>query len=494
MTGDDLSWASAGAIADAIKAKTVSPVEVVDHFIKRVAERNPSLNAVVYMAPEEGRKAAKAAEAAVMAGKALGPLHGVPIAIKDLFDFKPGWTATLGGIRALRDFKPDYLCPFAERIEQRGGAIIVGKTNSPIMGFRGVTDNYLFGPTGNPFDTKRNPGGSSGGSAAAVADGLFPLAEGTDGGGSIRIPSSWCGVYGYKAAFGRLPLWSRPNAFSAETPFIFEGPITRNVRDAALALTALAGYDARDPYSLDEKVDFLGALDRPIKGMRIAYSPDFDVFPVEPEVAETVRKAVEAFREAGATVTEVKLGIKRSHRELADLWCKIIIPLNVAGVLGMKAAGYDLVGKHRDDLPPEFLYWYDRHKDMTPAEMHEAQSVRTEIYDAVRGVFAEHDILISPTLACLPVENGTDGNTLGPKTVAGEEVNRLIGWCLTFPINFTGNPAASIPAGLAKGLPVGMQIIGKRYADSDVLAVSAAFERLRPWRQTYDICRRRKLS
>jgi amidase len=494
MTGDDLSFASAGSIADAIKAKKLSPVEVVDHFIKRVAERNPSLNAVVYMAPEEGRKAAKAAEAAVMAGKKLGPLHGVPIAIKDLFDFKPGWPATLGGIRALKDFKPDYLCPFAERIEQRGGAIIIGKTNSPIMGFRGVTDNYLFGPTGNPFDTTRNPGGSSGGSAAAVADGLFPLAEGTDGGGSIRIPSSWCGVYGYKAAFGRLPLWTRPNAFSAETPFIFEGPITRTVRDSALALSALAGYDARDPYALDEEVDFLAALDRPIKGMRIAYSPDFDVFPVEPEVAETVRKAVDAFREAGAAVTDVRLGIKRSHMELADLWCKIIVPLNVAGVIGMKEAGYDLIGKHRQDLPPEYLYWYDRYKDITPAEMHEAQSVRTEIYDAVRGVFAEHDILVSPTLACLPVKNGNDGNTLGPETVAGEKVNRLIGWCLTFPINFTGNPAASIPAGLAKGLPVGMQIIGKRYADSDVLAVSAAFERLRPWQQTYDICRKRKLS
>ncbi len=494
MTGDELSFASAGSIAEAIKTKKLSPVEVVDHFIKRVAERNPSLNAVVHMAPEEGRKAAKTAEAAVMSGNKLGPLHGVPIAIKDLFDFKPGWPATLGGIRALKDFKPNYLCPFSERIEQRGGAIIIGKTNSPVMGFRGVTDNYLFGPTGNPFDTKRNPGGSSGGSAAAVADGLFPLAEGTDGGGSIRIPSSWCGCYGYKAAFGRLPLWGRPNGFSADTPFIFEGPITRNVRDAALALSALAGYDARDPFALDEEVDFLGALDRPIKGMRIAYSPNFDVFPVEPEVAETVRKAVDAFREAGATVTDVKLGIKRSHMELADLWCKIIIPLNVYGFLGMKAAGYDLLGKHRDDLPPEFLYWYDRYKSMSWEEMYEAQSVRTEIYDAVQNVFADHDILISPTLGCLPVENAKNGNTLGPETVAGEKVNRLIGWCLTFPINFCRQSGGLHPRGAGQGLPVGMQIIGKRYADSDVLAVSAAFERLRPWQQTYDICRKRKLS
>src|SRR5438105_5832002 len=185
-----------------------------------------------------------------MAGQQLGPLHGVPSAIKDLFDFKPGWPSTFGGIRALKDLKLDLSCIYAERIE-RAGAIILGKTNSPVMGFRGVCDNYLFGPSRNPFNVAKNTGGSSGGSAGAVADGLFPLAEGTDGGGSIRIPASWCGVYGYKAAFGRLPLCTRPNAFSSDTPFIFEGPLTRNVRDAALALSALAGYDARDPFALD---------------------------------------------------------------------------------------------------------------------------------------------------------------------------------------------------------------------------------------------------
>ena len=147
------------------------------------------------------------------------------------------------------------------------------------MGFRGVCDNYLFGPTSNPFDTTMNTGGSSGGSAAAVADGLVPFAEGTDGGGSIRIPAAWCGVYGYKASFGRVPMVMRPDAFAGTNPFIYEGPITRTVEDAALVLNALSGYDARDPYSLDEDVDFLPATRRSIRGMRIAYSPDLDVFP-----------------------------------------------------------------------------------------------------------------------------------------------------------------------------------------------------------------------
>jgi len=490
----DFSYQSAASIAEAIRAKKVSPTEVLEEVIKRIEARNPSLNAFVYKGYDDARAAAKQAEKQVMSGAAVGPLHGVPVAINDLFDFKPGWPATFGGIRALKDFKLPVYCMFAERMEQRGGAIIVGKTNSPVMGLRGICDNYLFGPTSNPFDITRNSGGSSGGSAAAVADGLVPLAEGTDGGGSIRIPASWCGVYGYKASFGRVPVVARPNAFSMDTPFIFEGPITRNVKDAAIAMTALAGYDARDPFALDETVDFLAALDRSIKGLRIGYSPDFDVFPVEPEVASVVENALKGFEEAGAKVKRVKLGIKRSQRELSDLWCRLIMPLNVTGLAGMKAAGFDLLGKHRDDFPPEYLRWIDECKDMTAVQFFADQAIRTEIYDAIQSAFEDCDLLVTPTLACLPVKNATNGNTLGPSHVDGEEVDPLIGWCLTYPLNFSGNPAASIPAGLsASGLPVGMQIIGRRYADLDVLAASAAFEKMRPWQQTYEKCKTRRL-
>jgi amidase len=490
----EFSYQSAEGLATAIRHKKISPTEVLEYFIERIESRNPSLNAFVYKGYEDARAAARHAEQMVMSGAALGPLHGVPIAIKDLFDYKPGWPATFGGIRALRDFSLPFHCAFAERMEQRGGAIVLGKTNSPTMGLRGLCDNYLFGPTSNPFDTRLNSGGSSGGSAAAVADGLIPLAEGTDGGGSIRIPASWCGVYGYKASFGRVPIWSRPNAFAMDTPFIFEGPITRNVGDAALAMSALAGYDARDPYALDETLDFIGATGRSIKGMRIGYSPNFDVFPVEPEVSTIVEQALEAFEEHGAKIKRVTLGIKRSQRELSDLWCRLIMPLNITGLLGMKAAGYDLLGEHRDDFPPEYLRWIDECMDMTAVQFFADQAVRSEIYDAIQASFSDCDILVTPTVACLPVENATDGNTLGPERVAGVEVDRLIGWCLTYPLNFSGNPAASIPAGLsASGLPVGMQIIGRRYADLDVLAASAAFERARPWQHSYEKCQARKL-
>ncbi len=487
---DELAYMNATDLALRIRQRALSPVEVMEAVIARIEARNPSLNAFVYKGFDGARDEAKQAEKSLMAGDALGPLHGVPSALKDLFDFKPGWVSTFGGVRALKDHVTHFHCAFAERIE-KAGAILVGKTNSPVMGLRGTCDNYLFGPSCNPFNTAKNTGGSSGGSAAAVADGLVPIAEGTDGGGSIRIPAAWCGVYGYKASFGRVPYVIRPNAFAADTPFIFEGPITRNVEDAALALDVLAGYDSRDPYCIDEKVDFTASTRRSIKGWKIAYSPDFDVFPVDSRVADVVGKAVRAFEEAGAVVEDVKLGIERSQQELSDLWCRLIMPLNLQGLDGFKQAGIDLLKNHSDDFPPEYLRWIEVGMGMSALDFLQDQSMRSEVYDAIQGVLNTYDLLITPTLACLPVDNGTDGNTKGPTEINGERVDPLIGWCLTYPVNFTGHPAASIPAGMAEGFPVGMQIIGRRYADSDVLAASAAFERLRPWQDNYKICRQR---
>ena len=204
--------------------------------------------------------------------------------MKDLFDFKPGWPSTLGGIRALRELVIDAYCTYAERMEQ-AGAILVGKTNSPVMGLRGIADNYLFGPTHNPFDLTRNPGGSSGGSAAAVADGLVSIAEGTDGGGSNRIPAAWCNVYGYKSSHGRVPITARPNAFGSVTPFIFEGTLTRTVEDAALGLQVLAGPDSRDPSPSSTHRISSAPSRSPRKSGGSLDSPNFDVYPVESSVA-----------------------------------------------------------------------------------------------------------------------------------------------------------------------------------------------------------------
>jgi amidase/aspartyl-tRNA(Asn)/glutamyl-tRNA(Gln) amidotransferase subunit A len=492
---NELAYKSAAELALLIRRRHLSPVEVVDAFIARIEARNPSINALVHLGFDDARARALKAEAALLAGEPIGPLHGVPAAIKDLFDFKPGWPATLGGIRALKNHVVDSYCAFCERIEQRGGAILLGKTNSSLMGFRGTCDNYLFGPTRNPFDLSKNAGGSSGGSAAAVADGMLPLAEGTDAGGSIRIPASWCGVYGFKPSYGRVPFLVRPNAFGAvDSPFLFEGPITRTVEDAALALTAIAGYEPRDPFSLDDPAtEYASATRRSIDGLRIAYSPNFDVFPIDPKVAEVVGNAVRAFEEAGAHVEVVKLGLRRSQRELSDVWSRLYMLLNLQALEGIKKAGIDLLGDHRTDFPPEYLHWVDEARRVSALDYYEDQAARTEVYDGVQGVLNDYDLLVTPTLACLPVDNASDGNTVGPSSINGEEVDPLIGWCLTYFLNFTGHPAASIPAGMADGLPVGMQIVGRRYADSDVLAASAAFERLRPWHDTYRACANRPL-
>jgi amidase/aspartyl-tRNA(Asn)/glutamyl-tRNA(Gln) amidotransferase subunit A len=480
---------SAATLAAHIRRKELSPVEVVDSAIARIERHNPKINALVIFGFEDARRSAKAAEEAVMRGDPIGPFHGVPIAMKDCFDYKPGWVTTFGGVRALQNYVVDNYCMFVERME-RAGAIVVGKTNSPVFGFRGTCDNYLYGPSRNPFDLSKNTGGSSGGSAGAVAAGILPLCEGTDGGGSIRIPSSWCGVYGFKPSFGRVPLVTRPEAFGGTIPFIFEGPISRTVEDAALCMSAIAGYDSRDPYCIDGVVDFRAALQAPIARKKIAYTRDYGIFPIDPRVVAVVDKAVAAFEELGAQVDEVEIGIHRSHTELSDMWCRLVAPKQVAALDSFRREGIDLMRDHHDDFPPEFWHWDEIGRHLTVTNFIEDQTIRTEVFDALRSVLDRYDFLVSPTLACLAVDNAADRNTLGPAEINGEPINRLIGWCMTYLINFIGNPAATVPAGLAdNGLPVGMQIVGRRYADFDVIAASAAFERVRPWINTYRRCK-----
>ena len=480
---------SAAALARMIRAKQVSPVEVMKAAIARIEEHNPKINALVILHLDSALDAAKGSEAAIMRGEPVGPLHGVPTAMKDCFDFKPGWVTTFGGVRGLSTYVAKTSCTFVERME-KAGAIIVGKTNSPVFGFRGTCDNYMFGPSRNPFDLSKNTGGSSGGGSGAVAAGLLPLCEGTDGGGSIRIPASWCGVVGYKPAFGRMPLLGGADAFGGVTPFIFEGPIARNVEDCALAMSALAGVDSRDPFAIEGSVDFLAATRASLAGKRIGYTRDYGIFPVEREVKQIVDKAVRAFEEQGAIVEEVDVGIKRAQAELSDLWCRLIAPRQVAALDDFARQGFDLVGRHHDDFPPEFWHWDEIGRRLKVTDFLADQAIRSEVFAALRGVLDAYDYLVSPTLACVAVDNASDGNTLGPAAIEGEKVDRLIGWCMTYLINFIGYPAATVPAGLtAAGLPVGMQIVGRRYADADVFAAMAEFERLRPWAETYRRCK-----
>ncbi|WP_097150140.1 amidase [Ureibacillus acetophenoni] len=490
----ELAYKSLKELSELIREKKLSPVELLENQIKRIEERNPSINAFVFTDFEGARKNAKQMEKDILDGNYQGPLHGIPVAIKDLFDFKPGWPTTFGGIELFKDNIADHYCMFAERVEN-AGANLVGKTNSPVLGFRGVTDNPLFGPTRNPFDLRKNSGGSSGGSGAAVADGLLALAEGTDAGGSIRIPAAWCGVYGFKASFGRAPFVTRPNAFTTGNIFIHEGTITRTVEDAAIALNLITGIDHRDPFSVSDKLDYLSALGQPLKGMKIAYSPNLDVYPVDPEVASVVDSAVRLFEQAGATVEVVSLGLKRTHKELSDLWCRLVSISSVGFIEGLKEDGLDILKDHPDALPPEVVHWAEDVKRLGVYDLIKDQQMRTEVYDAIQNVFNNYDLLVTPTVASLPVDNSDDRNTVGPRSINGEEVDPLIGWCMTYFTNYSGHPSASIPAGLSStNLPVGMQIIGNRFADLDVIKASAAFEKLKPWHDTYKIVENRKLE
>ncbi|HEX6298919.1 MAG TPA: amidase [Acidimicrobiia bacterium] len=493
MSVTDVAYRSAVDLAGAVASREVSPVEVMEVTLRRVEEREPSLNAIVHKAFDEAMDSARGAEQSLGKGDSPGPLAGVPVVMKDLFDFKPGWPATFGGIPAMADFSIDGYCVWAERMEA-AGAIIIGKGNSPALGFRGTCDNYLFGPSRNPFDTTRNTGGSSGGSAAVVADGLVPIAEGTDGGGSIRIPASWCGLVGYQPSAGRVPVVVRPNAFSGVSPFVYEGPITRSVADAALAMGVLSGPHPGDPFCALDKPGFASSLGGGIDGWRIAYSPDLGVYPVQTEVAAVVEEAVRAFEDAGAEVVEVDIDIDLDQRQLSDLWSRLILPLSLDAFANLAEGGLDILGEHRSDLPPEFLYWADHVASMSTMEYFDDNSRRTLVFDALQVIMAEYDLLVSPTLACLPVENLTNGETKGPTVIEGVEVDPVIGWCMTYFTNFTGHPAVSLPAGLSDGLPVGMQVIGRRGADLDVFRAAAAFERARPWDHIYEIPANRVLG
>lgn len=480
----DRCFTPATELATRIERGDLSPVEVVELHLDRIESIDDELNAFVHVAADRARQAARDAERAVERGDALGPLHGVPVAIKDLNDVA-GMPTTDGSV-PLADNVAQTSEPLVARLEE-AGAIVLGKTNTPEFGHKATTDNRLFGPTATPFDLDRNAGGSSGGSAAAVAAGLAPLAQGTDGGGSIRIPSSWSGCYGLKPTWRRVPRRFRPNGFS-HTPFSDAGPHARTVEDAAVMLEVMSGSHPTDPMvSPDDDAAYLDATQRSIDGLSIAYSPDLDVFPVDDRVATIVRDAAYAFEEAGGEVEEVTVGLEHSRERIISAYMTGFEVGYAELARNLETThGIDYLGKHRAEASSRFVALIESGREYSGVEYKHADVVRTAVFDVVQELFEEYDLLVTPTLAVPPVKNESDGPTLGPTEVAGEPVDPIVGWCLTYPFNMTGHPAANVPAGFTDGgLPVGLQIVGKRYDEETVLAASAAFERIRPW---HDAC------
>ena len=480
----ELCFLPATRLAARIRQRDLSPVEVAAAYLRRIEKRNPAVNAYTLVLADAAMAAARAAEKAVMSGGLLGALHGVPVAIKDLDDLA-GVPTSMGSL-AVRNRVPRRSAAMVERLTA-AGAIPLGKTNTPEFGHKGITDNPRFGPTSTPFAIGYNAGGSSGGSAAAAADGQAAIGQGTDGGGSIRIPASFSGAVGFKASFGRIPSVTRPDAFSWGYPLVHIGPLTRTVTDAALALDVIAGPHPRDPHSLPKNEGYyLAATEREPGHIRIAYSPHLGTYPVDVRVAAVVDEAVKAIAGAGVPVEEVEPDFKAHHSELAALWVRTIAVHYAVIAEHWKREGIDLLGDHADELTPDFRHMLESAQSVSAVAHRLDDLYRSRVYDGVEDILERYDFIVAPTLAVPPVKNASDGHTRGPREINGEPVDPLIGWCMTYPINYTGHPAASIPAGFtADGLPIGLQIIGRRHADASVLTLAAMVERIRPWFGSY---------
>ncbi len=483
MVNKELCYLPATEMASRIKRGDLSPVELVDAHIKRIESREEDLNAFITLLKDEAREEAKEAERAVETAAELGPLHGVPIAVKDLLGAMEGIRHTKGA-KPLENVVADKTAIAVQRL-QDAGAIIVGKTNTPEFGHKGQTDNLLIGATPSPFDLERTSGGSSGGSAAAVADGMVPIATGSDAGGSCRIPASACGVFGYCPSFTRVPHSHRPNMFVAP-PFFQIGTLSRSVSDAAVMLDVMTGPHPRDPFGLpDDGIDYIEATQRPISGLDIAYSSDLDgLFPIDPEVQSIVEDSLEAFETLDATVEEVEIGVEQTFDDLwsafMDHWSVTMAGINE----GIKAEqDIDMYGDYRDELPNSVSEKIEEGREMSALELGAAQGTITSFFDTIQDLFEEYDLLVTPTLATKPPSTEY---VSGPPEINGEEKPGALGWFLTWPFNLTATPNASIPAGFSDDdLPVGLQIVGPRYEDERVFAASAGFERVNPWSDAY---------
>ncbi|MFT8362446.1 MAG: amidase [Sporolactobacillus sp.] len=440
-------------LLEAYRLGKETPEHVLDCVWQRIDKWNPSIHAIV----TETRSASYAAarrSAERIRQHGMRPLEGIPIAIKDLTDTKD--VRTTYGSLVFDQHIPTQDAEIVRRLKE-AGAILIGKTNTPEFGHKATTNNRVFGATRNPWKLSNGVGGSSGGSAAAVAAGFCPLAEGSDGGGSIRIPSALCGVVGFKPSFGRIPLDNnKEDVFASTMPFVSYGPIARTVRDAALMFDAVQGPSADDPFSVD-------ALDPPIcttlrdgpVHWRIGYTYDFGVYPLDDQIRCQFDKTLAQFCANGASVTSAPICIADDRKQYVQFF-------NRLWMIGLAESCVDLMRDHREALSPSLVSMILRGEHGTAAEYLALQQKRTAIWRLFQKQFERVDILVSPTLGA--VQYGYDQE--GPNEINGQPIDSESEWMMTSPINLTGEPACSLPIGrTAEGLPIGMQCIAPKLAD-----------------------------
>ena len=461
MNDTDLCWLSGLELRRRYERRELSPVEVTEAVLRRIEAVDAGLNAFVTVTPERAMAEARAAEAAYSGAGDPPPLAGIPGSLKDL-------TATRG-IRTTRgslltaDWIPDFDAPLAERLRD-AGMILLGKTNTPELGWKGDSGNRVCGPTHNPWRRGRTPGGSSGGAAAAVPAGLGALAQGTDGAGSIRIPAAFCGAFGFKPSWGRVP----QHPASVVETLSHAGPITRTVGDAVLMLEAMAGPDARDRTSLPAEPVALEEIEAGVEGLRVAWTSDLGYAAVDPQVADTARAAALRFADLGCTIEE-------AHPETDDPWRL----LHTLWSTAFAAAFGDEFEEVAHRLDPGLRAVVEEGFGFRGTEVAAAYLERNACYHRWREFFEGRDLLLTPTLPVTAFAAGDDH----PGSIAGRETTYLSWTAFTYPVNLTGLPAATVPCGRVDGLPVGLQIIGGWRQDLTVLRAARAFEQLAPWSQ-----------
>ena len=464
MNKTDMGFMPATEMIAAIKKKTLSPREIVEALLARVEKINPKVNAYCTVVPEMALEAAKKAEAEIRQGGKLGPLHGIPVSIKDL-TLTAGIRTTFGS-KIFEHHVPTEDALIVQRLKA-AGAIVIGKTNTPEFGAGANTYNAVFGATRNPWKLSHTCGGSSGGAAVALACGLGPLATGSDLGGSLRIPASFCGVVGFRTSAGRVPIY--PSFLGWDTLAV-EGPMARTVGDTALMLSVIAGADDRSPISLPgDGREFLAAVEHPdIRGFKVAWSPDLKVSPVDREIKAVAGAAAKRFTELGCTVEQAEPDFSRV-REI----------IHVTRALRMVTLHAEKLEKWRDQMNSNLVWNIEKGFPLTAQQVGMAEKERTALYHRVRQFFERYDLLLTPTVAVppFPVEMPY------PQEINGKPINNYQEWLyLTYAITVTGLPAISVPCGwTAEGLPVGLQIVGRRLGEATVLRAAAAFEAIAPW-------------
>ena len=462
----DLRFAEATILVTAIKKHELSPVELLDDILQRADQFQPTLHPFVTLDAENARAQAKQAEDAVTRDQPLGALHGLPVSVKDLESTKG--LRTTSGSKFFEIYVPDFDGAVATKLRE-SGAIIFGKTNTPHFGHKDSCDNLIGPPTRNPWNLERTPGGSSGGSAAAVAAGIGPLAHGSDGAGSIRIPAALCGIFGFKGTLGLVPYWPNPDLWSARS---HNGPLARSVKDAALMLNAIARPDPRDPLSYDSGIsDWLSVIqDTNLKGLRVAWSADFGYAPVDPEVRQITSHAARVFSDLGAEVEEVDPTWDDPKDWAALLWDFQSAIRNA-----------DRAKQHPDWIEPSLMAQIEHGLAATALDLGKAQLARTAFYEQARTFMQQYDLLISPQMPCVawPLFEP-------PTQIDGHPTPGLLDHLpFTFPFNMTGWPAATLPCGFnSAGLPVALQVAANLRQDALCLRAAAAFESAHPWSGT----------